>query len=72
MTNYKIYFDEFENVIHKEKVYFNKKNIKNIEIIDEYLANNLFKEIFKYGLLDLSNFKKLKVIESNAFSSKNN
>lgn len=70
MTNYKIYYDEFENIIHKEKININL-NIKNIKSIDEFLANTLFSKVFKDGLLNLTKFKNLKYIEANAFANKN-
>lgn len=70
MSKYKIYYDEFENEIHKEKININQ-DIKNIESIDQFLATTLFKEIFKDGILDLTNFKKLKYIEAETFSNKN-
>lgn len=70
MSNYKIYYDEFENEIHREKININQ-DIKNIESIDQFLANTLFKEIFKDGILDLTNFKKLKYIDAETFSNKN-
>lgn len=65
----KIFYDEFGNVVHKEKIQ-RSNDERNIKEIDEFLANSLIDKILDNGILDLSNFSKLEIIEYNAFANK--
>lgn len=64
---YKIFYDEFGDVVYKEKIEKVLGN-KDLKEIDDVIAKEIIKDVLVDGVLNLSKFENLEIIDYNAFA----